>query len=94
MFVDSDDVEALEALLARHRALGHLCVKKRGNSLTIVSGDPPHNHARITALGRDIWGLSLPRHTGRWERTPFVGTMEQVIDTLTTDFRFYLDNIP
>ncbi len=94
MLVDSNDVEALEALLARHRSLGHLRVKKRGNSLTIVSGDPPHKHARITALGRGIWGLSLPRHMGRWERTPFVGTMEQVIDTLTTDFRFYLDDIP
>ncbi len=93
MLVDSDDVEGLEALLARHIDLAHLHVKKRGKSLTIASGDPPHNHARITALGRDIWGLSFPRHTGRWERTPFVGTMQEVIDTLTTDFRFYLEDI-
>jgi len=93
LVVDSDDVEALEALLARHPDLAHLHVKKRGDSLTIASGDPPHNHARITALERNLWGLSLPRHTGSWERTPFTGTMEEVIGTLTTDFRFYLDDM-
>ena len=93
MPIDSDDVEILEALLSRRPDLAHLYAKKRGSSLTIASGEPPHNHARVTALGRNVWGLSLPRHTGRWERTPFVGTLEEVIDTLTTDFRFYRDDI-
>jgi hypothetical protein len=48
---------------------------------------------RFTALGRDIWGLSFPTHAGRWERTPFVGSMQEVFNTLITDFRFYLDDI-
>ena len=91
--MDSDDIEALETLLKQADGLGHLYVKKRGKSLTIASGDPPHLHARLTSMGRDVWGLSLPRHTGRWERTPFVGTMEDVVGILISDFSFYLDDI-
>lgn len=89
------DTEELEQLLAKHDGLGHLWVKKHGDSLTIHSGDvgDPHAHARITHLGRQQWGLSLPRHTGRWERTPFVGSMAEVIDTLITDFSFYLEDL-
>ncbi len=93
MDVDIEEVEALEALLGRDAAFKHLYVKKHGKSLKICSGDPPWPHARITALGRDTWGLSFPTHTGRWERTPFVGTMEEVTDTLINNFGFYLDDI-
>jgi len=38
-----------------------------------------------------VWGLSLPRHTGSWERTPFVGSMEELVGALTSDFAFYLE---
>ena len=88
-----ESVEELETLLARTADCTHLCVKKRGKALTIFSGTPPHPHARLTSLGRNVWGLSFPTHTGRWERTPFVGTIEQVFNTLTTDFRLYLTDI-
>ena len=95
MALSPEDAEELEEMLAKHDGLGHLRVKKRGDSLTIHSGDvgDPYAHARITKIGRRQWGLSLPRHTGRWERTPFVGTMAEVIDTLITDFSFYLDDL-
>jgi len=91
--IDEYDIQQLEALLARTSDFKHLRVKKRGDSLTIFSGQPHHPHARFTAIDRDAWGLSFPRHTGRWERTPFVGTMEEVFNTLADDFRFYLDDV-
>jgi hypothetical protein len=92
MILDPEDAEELEELLARHEELGRLRVKKRGDSLTIYSGEPAdaHLHARLTHLARGQWGLSLPRHTGRWERTPFVGTMDQLVASLTSDRGFYL----
>jgi hypothetical protein len=94
MALEPEDTEELEELLARHEGGAHLRVKKRGDSLTIYSGEAPHTvlHARITHLGRGQWGLSFPRHTGRWERTPFVDTMEEIMATLISDFGFYLDD--
>jgi len=95
MALEPEDAEELEELLARHEQLGHLRVKKRGDSLTIYSGEAldPHLRARLTHLGRGDWGLSLPRHTGRWERTPFMGTMEKVVATLISDLGFYLEDL-
>ena len=83
----------LEELLSNHAGFEHLWVKKRGKSLTIFSGSDsdPWKHARLTQLGRDIWGLSFSTHTGRWEKTPFVGTMPEVVDTLVRDFAFLLE---
>ena len=95
MAVDEFDVEALERILADTDGLDHLFVKKRGDSLTICSGGhrTPYRHARLSALGGGVWGLSFPHHSGRWERTPFIGTMDEVVGTLINDFGFYLDDI-
>jgi len=95
MKLEPEDAEELEEELAKYDGLTHLRVKKRGDSLVIFSGEPkdPQNHARMTYLDGDTWGLSLPKHTGRWERTPFTGTMEDILDTLVSNFRYYLKNI-
>jgi hypothetical protein len=94
MALEPEDAEDLEDILAGHEQLGHLRVKRRGDSLAIYSGEAPDSvlHARLTHLGRGQWGLSLPRHTGRWERTPFMDTMEEVMTTLIANFGFYLDD--
>ena len=78
----------LEKWLRRDKALRHLHVKCRGTSLTFHNDD--EEHARLTLVGRDIWGLSLPRHTGRWEKTPFLGPLDDVYDTLTGMLGFHL----
>jgi hypothetical protein len=86
------DVLRLESALKRYPSLSHLRVKKHGDALLLLSGKAreEQKHARLTALGKNVWGLSLPRHTGRWERTPFIGPLDQVLDTLITGFGFYL----
>ena len=93
MKLDPEDAEDLEEELEKHDGLTHLRVKKRGDSLIIYSGaaKDAQNHARLTYLGGDDWGLSFPKHTGRWERTPFIGTMDEILDTLVSDFRCYLE---
>jgi len=62
-------------------------------SLVLYSGKKKDevSHAKLTSLGRDVWGLSPPLHTGRWERTPFVGTMDSVLGTLIETLGFHLD---
>ena len=94
MALEPEDVEALEESLARYQDLEHLKVKRRGESLTIFSGASPNQqrHARLTHLGGGQWGLSFPHHTGRWEKTPFTGTMDDVVETLVTNFGFYLED--
>lgn len=87
-----ESVRELKRKLAAHPGLDHLRIKRRGKSLTIFSDSPygPDDHAKLTSLGGLRWGLSLPQHTGRWERTPLAGTMDEVVRTLTDMLGFHL----
>lgn len=84
--------DALLRLLADYEGLDHLHVKRRGKSLTLYSEDTdgPSDHARFTWLGGATWALSLPRHTGRWEKTPFMGTLDELMQLLTEMLGFHL----
>jgi len=95
MKLDPEDAEDLEEKLVQIKGLKHLRVKKRGDSLVIYSGPSTasQHHAKLTLLGGDIWGLSLPKHTGRWEPTPFTGTIDEILKTLVGNFRCYLENM-
>ena len=44
----------------------------------------PENDDRIrfTRLAGNQYGLSVKRHTGRWEKTPFRGTLEQTVEVV------------
>jgi hypothetical protein len=94
--MDPEVASDLESLLLEYDGLEHIKVKKWGKSLTLHSVDQhgPQNHARFTSLGAGQWGLSLPRHTGRWEKTPFTGPIEELLDTLVQNFGFYLEQYP
>ena len=40
------------------------------------------DRVRLTRLDNGSYGLSLKRHTGRWERTPFSGNMAAMVKTI------------
>ena len=40
------------------------------------------DRVRLTRLGPRSFGLSVKRHTGRWERTPFTGNMTEVVNAI------------
>lgn len=40
------------------------------------------DRVRLTDLGRAGYGLSVKRHTGRWEKTPFTGSMEDMVEVI------------
>jgi len=42
----------------------------------------PDDRLRLTARSASSWGLSVRRHTGRWEKTPFTGTIEELSDVI------------
>ena len=84
--------ENLQRSLKAHRAFGHLRVKKRGQSLTIFSGKPddPWLHARLSRKTKssNLWALSFPNYRGRWERTPYVGNIQELAHMCARDFPF------
>lgn len=41
-----------------------------------------NDRVRFTRLGANHYGLSVKRHTGRWQKTPFYGTLEQTVEAV------------
>ena len=80
----------LTKLLSAHKTAAGLYVRVHGDNLTM--GRPEafgpdgelenDDRVRVTRLSACTYGLSVKRHTGRWERTPFSGTMEEMVDTI------------
>lgn len=42
------------------------------------------DRVRFTRLNSSTYGLSVRRHTGRWERTPFSGTLGDMVEAVRT----------
>jgi len=74
-------------LLHRHGGLEYLKVRRHGASLVLYSlqGDEKVNEARFTAVSRTQWRLDMPLHTGRWQSTPYVGSLTEVVNILITE---------
>jgi hypothetical protein len=49
-----------------------------------VASKPHDDRLRLTWLSNTKFGLSVKRHTGRWEQTPFSGTLDEMVDTITS----------
>jgi len=79
--------ERLDELLAEQELTIGLLVRVRGKHLTLVREDPgpegePEDdpRVRLTHLGGEQFGVSIWRHTGKWERTPFAGSIDEVVE--------------
>jgi hypothetical protein len=80
----------LKELLESHQPTAGMYVRVHGDHLILGRQEPmgPNNQVenddrlRLTQLSASSYGLSVKRHTGRWERTPFVGTLEEMIDII------------
>jgi hypothetical protein len=40
------------------------------------------DRVRFTRLGTNLYGVSVKRHTGRWQKTPFCGTLEETVEAV------------
>ena len=70
----------------------HLRVRVHGPHLIIYTQDEdgPWNRARLTSLPGGHYQLGMADRRGRWEPTPFEGTLNEVLPTLLSDFAFAL----
>lgn len=78
--------------ILHERGLGHLSVRAYGKHLIIHSGAPGdgENRARLTLLRADHYRLDIADHRGRWEQTPYVGTLTDLLTRLMGEFGFVL----
>ena len=44
----------------------------------------PDDRVKFTHCGVNIYGVSVRRHTGRWEKTPFSGPLEDMFAIVCT----------
>jgi hypothetical protein len=80
----------LRGLLGQHELTAGMYVRVHGDHLilgrpeTIPGTSQTENcdRVRLTRLSTSTYGLSVRRHTGRWERTPFSGSMKNMVDTM------------
>ena len=94
--------DRLLTLLEQHETTRGLYVNVRGKQLIVgrkeASGPdyPPEDddRVRLTHLGGEDYGLSVMRHTGRWEKTPFSGTVKQLVDVMTGPMQHLLADWP
>jgi len=80
--------EHADAIASRLAASGllHLRGRKHGELVVIESGpkDDPIAHVRLRHDTIHYWTLEVATHTGRWEKTGFRGTIDELIELLVT----------
>jgi hypothetical protein len=84
----AEETHADEVVRLLHkRKLKHLRAVRRGDLITLVSGDDdnPFSHARVRRVSSQLWRLEMPSHT-RWQPTPFEGTLGDILSTLVEAF--------
>ncbi len=80
----------LQDLLEQHELTAGMYVRVHGDHLivgraeTIPDTSETENldRVRLTRMSASTFGLSVRRHTGRWERTPFSGNMKDMVETI------------
>lgn len=80
----------LQDLLEQHELTAGMYVRVHGDHLIVgraenipgTSETENLDRVRLTRLSASTFGLSVRRHTGRWERTPFSGNMKDMVETI------------
>ncbi|MDC3379367.1 hypothetical protein OAX78_03700 [Planctomycetota bacterium] len=82
----------LRGLLDADPATEGMTLRAHGKHFILGREDPdpdgpypnlgPDDRVRLTHMGGPRYGLSFRRHTGRWEKTPFSGTLPDLVDTI------------
>ncbi|MFQ5664757.1 MAG: hypothetical protein ACE5HL_13120 [Terriglobia bacterium] len=84
--------ETLSRLLEGDESTRGLDVRAYGKNL-IVGREVPwgpdgelerDDRVRLTRINASTYGLSVRRHTGRWEKTPFSGSMQDMVEVIQT----------
>ena len=81
---------SLEQMLSGNPRTEGMYVRIWGDHLIIGRHEPwgpngeteADDRLRLTALNHSSFGLSVRRHTGRWQKTPFTGTIDELTEVI------------
>jgi len=84
--------DQLTTLLEQSEVTAGMYVRVHGDHLILGRREPvgpageleDTDRVRLTSLSSSSYGLSVKRHTGRWERTPFHGSMQEITEVIWT----------
>ena len=85
-----------QAVMAEHilheRGFPHLHVRAYAQHLVIYTQDEDErwNRARLTSLQSGQYQLGMADRRGKWEPTPFTGTLTELLTMLVNDLAFVL----
>jgi len=77
----------------QEKGLKHLKVAKRGVNIVIYSEDEDggkENRCRLTYVKPRKYILNMANHTGKWEPTPFEGTLDELLEMVIEQFPWTL----
>lgn len=79
----ADETTLIKLLQAEQLTAG-MYVRVHGDHLIAGRSEPLENDDRVrfTRLGANRYGVSVKRPTGRWQETPFSGTLEQMCSVM------------
>jgi hypothetical protein len=77
------------------RDFGHLRARKYGATVIVESGpaDDAYKHLRLTGDGVHVWLLHMADHRGRWEPTPFRGSLDELVTLVADTFPWTLQAV-
>lgn len=92
----------LTGLLEDNELTAGMYVRVHGDNLIMGRREQYHpdkdpvndDRVRLTRLSASTYGLSVRRHTGRWERTPFSGSMEDMVDAIRSFMQYVVAPTP
>ena len=64
------------------RVHGDHLIAGREEPIDSTKDPEPSDRVRFTRLRQGRYGLSVKRHTGRWEKTPFQGSIRENVDVV------------
>ncbi len=78
--------------LLKEQGIEHLHIQARGDHLVLyfLEDEEKINRVRFTRLAVNKYQLSMADHKGRWEKSPFTGTIPELVDMLIEQFSFML----
>ena len=91
-----DSQDHLARKLTQLEGLAHLRVRARGAVLTVESGPlgDPVPHVRFRRDTVHLWVVEMPVRGGKWQKTPFRGLLDALVNLVVTDFPWTLAPLP
>ena len=78
----------------QERELYHLSVDKRGANIVVYSSgeNGKENRCRFTYIKTGLFVLNMANHSGRWEATPFEGSLDALLEMVIEQFPWTFTN--